>query len=196
MIDIELSKEFMAYCREFGIANNLANRGQADGTKAMQLVGIIGQNAINRELGLPMMKTSVRFDGGYDLIVPGLNGKPIKMDVKTMGRNYSVKQQWINNLLDCQLKYDCHGYIFTSLNMMTDVLTICGWIEKWRVKQDGELYTKGTLRRRDNGLAVELRGNNWEIPNWKLHFVDSVQGMVRDIAVTMSFQRSMLEVVE
>ena len=65
------------------------------------------------------------FDGGIDLTI---NNKTY--DVKTMGRTSYPKDNYVNNLVGMQAKYNVDRYIFCSLHKKDKVLTICGWIDK------------------------------------------------------------------
>ena len=82
--------------------NNIANRGRFDGNKEKQLIGLIGETEFYNLIYNKYPEPKKGFDNGVDIIY---NDKSI--DVKTMSRNVDCKNHYVNNFLECQLKYDC-----------------------------------------------------------------------------------------
>lgn len=136
----------------------------SDGTPEQQLVGVIGQNAINLCLGRPLLTDDLGFDGGVDFDIFGL-----RFDVKTMGRTTDPLPSYVNNLIASQIKYDCDAYLFLSFNKVSSVLTFCGWITKEEFLNSATLYRKGHLRYRYDGTSFELKADTFEIENSKLN---------------------------
>ena len=106
-------------------SNNIANRGEFDGDKQKQLVGLIGEFEVHNYLLGYYPEFKKGFDGGVDIIY-----KDKTIDVKTMGRNVDCQMHYVNNFVASQLKYDCDVIIFVSVNKKDNTFSICGWIEK------------------------------------------------------------------
>ena len=98
------------------------------------------------------------FDGGYDLKL----GK-VKFDVKTMSRNVDPQPDYVFNVLEFQKDLDSDAYIFCSINQRTNMLFVCGWIDKKDFFKKAEKYEKGKSRKRKDGSKMKLKANNFEI---------------------------------
>ena len=66
-------------------------------------------------------------------------------------------------LSSCQLYLKTDVLIFTSTNIKTDVLTICGWIPKDEFKEKMISCKKGMARKRDDGEDFVPMMDNCEI---------------------------------
>lgn len=107
MFNIKVKKDIIDHCTNQINNFNFGRRGYADGTKAQQLTGIIGQSVLMELFDIGLIDGSLGFDYGVDIIY---NGKII--DVKTMGRTTNVRNYYVNNFLAIQLKYNTDIYIF------------------------------------------------------------------------------------
>ena len=176
MFHIKISSRIKDHCenqiREF----NFAQRGKMDGTKEQQLVGIIGQSAIQDVCGLPLVDGSTGFDGGEDMKI----GNYI-CDIKTMGRTVPVKPSYVNNFVGLQKSYNTDIYIFASLNKTNYILTVCGWIPKGEFFQKASHFEKGDKRTRADGKEIELDEELYEIENKKLRIVINPDHLMNQI---------------
>lgn len=144
----------------------LIQRGDdSDGTSQQQLVGIIGENMVNIAIGRRLVTIDGQFDGGYDFDLFGL-----RFDVKTMGRKCPPKKEFVNNLIKQQTKFDVDAYIFLSLDTNSNRLTICGWLPKLMLLDRAKLYTKGTVRTRDDHTTFVMKSDTYEIKNEDLFY--------------------------
>lgn len=140
---------------------NYGMRGDgSDGTTEQQIVGVIGQNMINLALGKPFMEPSTEHDGGVDFVIFGL-----RCDVKTMGRTVTPTKEYVNNLMESQVKFDVDCYLFTSFNRVENELTVCGWLPKSMLDERAEHFIKGDLRTRNDGTQFQAKANYYEIKN-------------------------------
>lgn len=154
---VKIGNETKSKVWSFLKENNIGQRGKADGNKAQQYVGLLGEIAVKRLFGISD-ELEAGFDGGYDF---EHNGR--KIDVKTMGRNVDVEPHFVNNFWAYQKNLKADTYIFTSLNKKTYEVTICGWIEKDEMKEVAEKFKKGTIRTLTDGTEFPLKGPMWEI---------------------------------
>tara|TARA_R100000808_G_C2055505_1_gene89203 strand:+ start:58 stop:597 length:540 start_codon:yes stop_codon:yes gene_type:complete len=162
----KINKNIKTKCWEYLKTHNLANRGIYDGDKEKQYVGLLGElETHNLLLGYypDLNKREDIFDGGVDI---KHSGKTI--DVKTMGRNFYTKPEYVNNFAKIQLHYDCDVLLFTSINKKTDYIEFCGWIWKNELKIKGVLYKKGTIRKRGLNDTMKNLIDNYEIQNSEL----------------------------
>jgi hypothetical protein len=143
--------------------NNIGQRGDADGLKVHQYIGLLGEMKVHQAFGIPF-EFGQGFDGGFDMV---LNDK--KVDVKTMGRNVNMKPDYVHNFIGLQKHFKCDIYIFTSLNKKTSEVTICGWVTKEQLFERAEKFKKGTKRYRDDGTYTLLKATTYEIKNKDLN---------------------------
>ena len=165
---IEVSKDLKDRCWTFLQYHNMGQRGDFDGNREEQFVGLIGEMVVKDIFNKPMEFVS-GYDGGYDFMLGDL-----KVDVKTMGRNVDVKDYYVNNFVGHQKDYDCDIYIFTSLNKQTSILTICGWVTKEELFNRSEFYEKGELRHRGDGSSFETKASLFEIKNGELNQINKL----------------------
>tara|TARA_R110002020_G_scaffold472472_1_gene700594 strand:- start:16595 stop:17137 length:543 start_codon:yes stop_codon:yes gene_type:complete len=160
-------------CWEYLKHNNLANRGIYDGDKSKQFIGLLGELETHDLLKgyYPNLdKKQNGFDGGVDI---RYNNKTI--DVKTMGRNFYTKPNWVNNFAKIQEHYVCDILLFNSINKKTNCIEFCGWIWKDELKTKGKLYREGTTRNRGRGKML-LITDNYEIKNIDLR---NIRGIIQ-----------------
>jgi len=145
-------------------SNNIAQRGKFDGSKEKQLIGLIGEFEFHYFLFGCYPPFKNEFDKGVDILY---NNKSI--DVKTMSRNVNCKDHYVNNFLECQLKYNCDIIVFLSINMKKNTFQICGYIPKKEILEKGILYKKGDIRTRDDKTKFICEENMYEIKNVDLY---------------------------
>ena len=168
-IDNNLKIKCWKYLKE----NNLGNRHSANGNKEQQFVGLIGEIITKKYFGIEH-KWLKGFDGGYDFIY---NNK--KIDVKTMGRNVTPKDFYVNNFISFQKDFDCDYYILTSLNKKTNELFICGYLSKTELLDKAILYKKGAIRHRENGTTFKMKADTFEIKNNLLNKIKNFKNEIR-----------------
>jgi len=159
-INIDIKRKIWNYLQD----NSIANRGHFDGSKENQLLGLIAEFEIhNILLGFyPEFKEG--FDNGVDIIY-----NDYTIDVKCMGRTVDCKKSYVNNFLECQLKYNTDIIIFTSINKIENNLQVCGWLWKKELIEKGTLYKKGEKRYRDDSSYFILAENTYEVLNKDLN---------------------------
>jgi len=144
--------------------NNIANRGRFDGNKEKQLIGLIGETEFYNLIYNKYPELKKGFDNGIDIIYDNKS-----IDVKTMSRNVDCKNHYVNNFLECQLKYDCDFIVFVSINIKKNTFQICGYIPKNEILDKGILYKKGDIRTRDDETTFTCEENMYEIKNVDLY---------------------------
>lgn len=143
--------------------HSMGHRFDANGSKAEQFVGLLGENMFRMINDLPP-KFVKGFDGGYDLIFMGQ-----KTDVKTMGRRVDPKPHYVNNFVGYQKDFDCDLYVFCSINKSTNTFWICGYTDKQTLLTESNFYEKGERRYRDDGSYFINKAPLYEIENTKLN---------------------------
>lgn len=169
MFDCELSEKIINHTKWLCSQTNYGNRGEFDGDKNQQLIGIAGQCVVAELLDNELPQPSNKPDGGVDLYYYGLT-----IDVKTMGRTTDPKPYYVNNIVGLQINYDVDVYIFCSFNKQNKILTICGWITKQDLLRDANYFPAGTIRTRTDGTTFQTKTDLYEITNDKLNQVGSV----------------------
>lgn len=170
MIQLTILKELKIKVWQYLQEHNIGQRGDADGNQEQQYIGLLGEYAVKKELGLPV-EFAKGFDGGFDIV----DAQGLRWDVKTMGRNIDPKPHYVNNLIASQLNYDCDYYLFCSLNKRTSVLTICGYIPTDLFKKIAYFTPKGKKVVRDDGTTFKMKADNWTIANSDLRPVLGLQ---------------------
>ena len=160
---IKVPKELKEECWSYLQENNMGNRHSANGNKENQLIGLIGEILTKKIFNIEH-KFESGFDGGYDF-----KHKNKTIDVKTMGRNVDMQDNFVHHLIAFQIKYDCQIYIFNSLNKIKNELDICGWLTKEDIINKSEYFKKGTLRKRNNGTTFRLKTDGYFINNTMLN---------------------------
>jgi len=176
MFKIKVSDKLLDICEWTSQNINMGQRGTFDGTAARQRTGIIGQNAICKLFGADLISTDSGFDGGTDLLI---NGK--RVDVKTMGRKSEVKKDFACNFVAMQEKYPVDYYLFTSLHLEKNELTVCGVIKKELFMQRKKVRQPGSTIKRNDGSAFEAVSELHEVRCDQLIDVNNPQDILRSI---------------
>jgi hypothetical protein len=129
-----------------------------NGTKTQQLYGIIAQNSILFAYGLPLVKPSEGWDGGFDLELFGQ-----RIDVKTKNRVVPTTLDYEASVVKEQIKYDVQLYLFTSLNTQNCELTICGWISKDDLLCKARMYKRGDVIKLGYGKSFVCRLDTYQV---------------------------------
>lgn len=98
-----------------------------------------------------------------------------------MGRRADPKPDYVNNFIGLQKNYRTDTIIFCSLNRSTDVLTVCGWIEKGELPKKTAFFPKGTRRYRDDGTCFVTKADLFEIRNTELSSPCSFDELCSDL---------------
>lgn len=152
MFDIQVNTEQIQYVETLLKTVNFGRRGDADGNYYQQRTGIIGQVVVADALGYERPKGD-GFDKGVDLIICGTT-----IDVKTMGRTVPMKDHYAHNFMGSQAHFNTEAYLFTSLNINKNILTICGWLPKKEFLETSAFYKCGEKRYRDDKTYFRVRG--------------------------------------
>lgn len=176
MIKLKINEKIRSYCIQLLRNHNFGNRGVADGTPEQQLIGLIGQCEVLIAFDLPLIKGSTGFDGGKDFEYYGRI-----VDVKTMGRTTEVKPYYVNNFIGLQKDYQTDIYIFCSLNTRTDILTICGWLDKGSFFRRATFHPKGSVRTRSDGSFFITFADLYEVKNQDLYDADTIKELKDNI---------------
>lgn len=152
------------YAEDFVRHNNIAMRGQFDGDKNKQYIGILGQVAFYNYLFKKFPKLETGFDNGIDLVY-----KDYSIDVKTMSRKGFMKESYVNNFVGLQKKYKVDILVFLNYNYEEDVIEICGWIWKRDLDSLANFYPKGSVRIRDDKKTIICQADLYEIPQSRLN---------------------------
>ena len=176
MIKVIIKDNIIEHCKTQIQKFNFGNRGVADGTKAQQLTGIIGESVVANLFGLPLIDGSGGFDYGEDLKYNNL-----VIDVKTMGRTTDVRPYYVNNFIGLQKKYKTDIYIFTSINQKTNELTVCGWIDKKLLFDKASFFPKGTFRFRSDKSKFKTFTDLYEISNKDLFQISSIDDLKKQL---------------
>ena len=176
MFKIKANDQVLAYSQLEVDIYDFGKRKEANGTKEQQLTGVIGQNVVMQLFEQGYVDGSQGFDGGTDLVY---NGQ--KIDVKTMGRTSEPRLEYVNNFIALQDYLETDIYIFCSYNKSSSVVTICGWIDKKTFKERRTFYPKGTIRTRANNTTFETKAALYEIENYKLNDVTSIEDLKKQL---------------
>lgn len=164
MFKIEVPNQVHTHCINQLSKYNLGMRKEFNGTKDQQMTGAISESVMSNLFGFGYIDASKGFDSGIDIQYNGL-----KIDVKTMSRKFDPKPDWVNNFTRLQDHYQTQVYIFCSYNVVSNVLTVCGWIDKETFKMKRNLYFKGSERQRADGSVLTLNSDTYEIKNIDLN---------------------------
>ena len=176
MFKVKVNQDIIEYCKNQVDKYNFGKRSSANGNKEQQLTGIIGQSVVMNLFGLGNVNGEDGFDDGVDILY---NNK--KIDVKTMGRQTDVKQNYTNNFLKLQDHYSTEIYIFCSYHKTKEELTICGWIDKTDFINKRRYYPKGTERKRFDGTTFETFADLYEIDNKDLNQVNNIDELKQQL---------------
>ena len=136
------------YAHLFLEQNSMGNRGHFDGSKEQQFTGLLGEICFKRLVSGEWPNIDTGFDGGYDLKVEGRC-----VDVKTMGRTVKVESGFVHNYVLVQSHLAADMLVFQSYIKKTNILEVCGWIDKEDALAFGTVYPKGSIRTRRDGTT-------------------------------------------
>jgi hypothetical protein len=168
----KINNQIKVKCWNYLKNNNLANRGTYDGNKEKQFTGLVGElETHNLLFGYypDLNKKENGFDGGVDIVY-----RNVGIDVKTMGRNFYTKAEWVNNFPKLQEGYNCDILLFNSINKKTNYIEFCGWVWKRELKEKARFYKKGTIRDRGLNDKMPVLTDNYEINNTDLRDIRSI----------------------
>ncbi|MEE9407564.1 MAG: hypothetical protein V3V28_05765 [Polaribacter sp.] len=97
MVILKVTDLILQHCKQQLEKFNFGKRYTANGTKAQQLTGIIGQSVVMNLFNKGFINGNEGFDNGIDILYNNL-----KIDVKTMGRTTDVRANYTNNFLKLQ----------------------------------------------------------------------------------------------
>jgi hypothetical protein len=174
MFDVPVPEATIKYVDGLLAKYNFGKRSVANGNFEQQWAGMIGQTIIQEMMGCGKPTGEGGFDGGIDFVYRGLT-----VDVKTALRNTESRWNFPNNFMACQLAYKTDIVLFTAFNRKVSLLTVLGWIWKKEIEKKGEFHKKGDVRNRDDGTALIMPVDTYEIHMEHLHQVDSVEDLKR-----------------
>jgi hypothetical protein len=116
------------------------------GNKEKQYTGILAEAVICDFLGYPLPNGSEGYDGGVDF----RNKNSAAFDVKSMRRMVDVKDHYKHNYYAAQLSHAAHYFIFTSHNLKTDYLQVCGYLPAKLILRKGIFYGAGLKHSKDD----------------------------------------------
>lgn len=161
MFDTKISNEQRKYAWDLVSRVDFGQRDEFNGDKIKQYTGILGETVMADMIGHDRPNGEGGYDNGIDFIIFG-----VRVDLKTMGREYFVKDHYVNNLVASQLESDTDVYVFASINKNKGIMTVCG--SKFKKDFDKYFIPKGTIRKRDDGTEFEVARDMYEITNGEL----------------------------
>jgi len=184
MFIVPVPKEVRDYCWKLVNEHDFGKRGDFDGTKNQQYVGMIGQVMICDLLGLERPDGKSGFDGGYDIML-----LKKKIDIKTMTRTVPIRESFVHNFVSFQRKFDVDFYLFNSYNKTNQDLTICGVVNKEAFFKLATHSPKGASIKRANGTEFELQADCHMIKQLDLYpvfEVDDISIMIQELSAEFS----------
>ena len=100
-----------------------------------------------------------------------------------MGRTTDVRDYYVNNFIGLQKDYPTDAFIFTSLNINKNELTVVGIISKIKLLEKANFYKKGSLRRRSNGTSFRTKADLYEIKNNQLTDIKNYKDMLNKLNI-------------
>ena len=104
-----------------------------------------------------------------------------------MGRTSYPKDNYVNNLVGMQAKYDVDRYIFCSLHKKDKVLTICGWIDKDEFIDKAKFFGTGVERTRSDGTKLITKCDLYELENKYLVQSNTIDEFKKQLLFTNQF---------
>jgi len=157
-------------------------RGKVDGDPEQRLIGHIAQIIICDEFGCKRPNKYNGYDGGTDVTIFNK-----KFDIKTELRNVDFRLDFVHNVLECQMKYLCDGYIFVSFNKEKNEFTICGYITKENFLTNATFFKKGDKRARSDGSFMKAIDNYREIKQKHLLPIEILKGEQKTLNILGGF---------
>lgn len=176
MISYKLKSDVIEHARWLVNNTNYGQRGNADGSKAQQFIGMVGQCSVMDMLSIELPTLSYEHDGGVDIKIGN-----VTIDVKTMGRTCDPKPYFVNNLIGLQKHFDVDAYIFCSINTISKMMSVCGWISKQDYFDKANLHLKGATRTRSDNTTFVTKADLYELPNSKLNQPTNVLDLYYEI---------------
>jgi len=158
ILTLEIPTLAKQYAHLFLQQNNMGKRGHFDGNLEQQFTGLLGEICFKRLTAGHWPSLKGGFDGGFDL---QLEGK--KVDVKTMGRNVPLAPEFVHNFVLAQSHLDADLLVFQSYIKKTNILEVCGWIDKDDALALGEVLPKGSTRTRRDGSTFTTAADLLEV---------------------------------
>lgn len=166
-------RQSYAVCR----TTNFGQRGFDDGTPDQQFYGVVAQNCMALAFGFPFVEKSDTWDGGFDFMI----GQE-KIDIKNVTRRVNAQPEYEARVVSEQIRYDVNVYLFTSYNVKTNELSVCGWLPKDVFLSRARFYKRGDVIKRDDGTQFVCRLNSHQIYYHQLnHIADSLDQLKEDI---------------
>lgn len=178
---IKINDNIIKHCLDLIEKVNFGKRNKANGTKAQQLVGILGQCVVQDLLGLGLIKPGTGFDGGFDIEYFANEERGLKIDVKTMTRTTDMRDYYVHNFVGLQKDYNNDVYIFCSYNKSNNELTICGWISKEKFLELSNFYPEGSTRTRADGTQFKTFADLYEIKNTDLNPINNIEELTNNL---------------
>ncbi len=157
------------YGKRTGITRN--------GSKAEQFRGIYAQVILADYLKQPRPDGSSGYDNGVDFVINGAN-----VDLKCMGRNVYIEQQYVHNLLKSQVEdknSKTDFYIFCSFNQADNVLQVCGCCQKRLIDKCSFLRTRATPRAND----IVFKADTFEVSQNELFPIHKLEDIYKKIYI-------------
>ncbi len=177
MFDLQVSQEQYEYAENMVNRFNFGQRGYGDGNKKEQLTGIVGQTVFADLLGVERPNGETGFDGGYDF---NIKGKTV--DIKTMSRSVPMRDYFVHNFIGYQRTYEVDYYIFASFNTKTNILTICGCIDKETFFKRADFFEQGSIRQRADGTTFRTFAPLYEIKQKELLSANNIDELLSYIS--------------
>jgi hypothetical protein len=138
--------------------NNMGQRGHFDGSSEQQFTGLLGEICFKRLVTGNWPSIESGFDGGFDLEIEGR-----QVDVKTMGRTVKVESGFVHNYVLAQSHLAADMLVFQSYIKKTNILEVCGWIDKEDALAFGTIHPKGSVRTRRDGSTFTTASDLLEV---------------------------------
>jgi hypothetical protein len=149
MFRVPITQEQKEYTARQLKTGSLGHRGTFDGSYRKQFIGLLAEVVVADILKVERPVVTHGFDHGIDFNLDGLY-----LDVKTMERKGDVRSHYVNNVVAAQLRYNTMIYLFTSLNTVGNLLTVCGLMGKHRLSLYDRVPANTTIKR-DNGTSFQ-----------------------------------------
>lgn len=180
MFNVKITHEQKLYAWWLVNEHNFGRRGDFDGDRNRQYVGMLGQTVMadllyRNGFVAERPEPTEGHDNGIDFVLEGMN-----VDLKTMSRKVWVRPYFVNNLVASQLKSDTDVYCFASIRtLFPTTMQFLGIIHKRSI--DEFIIPKGTKRMRSDGTSFETGADLIEIPVKKLVQVKNIVDLVHKV---------------
>lgn len=158
MFSIKPIAELIDYCERLVMYTDYGKGVKGKGTPEQQLTGMICENAVKDALNLPLVKEGSEPDAGLDF---AWNGQ--RIDIKGQARSCDPLPSYACNFIARQFNRTCDYLLFTSLNKLTDNVTVCGIISKQKFLDTATYFPAGTQRPKTDGTCFTMTQPMYEI---------------------------------